>query len=52
MEKMTELGLPEAFVLKMQTLLGDEAKKFFESYDDVRRYGLRLNPLKCGGEIP
>ena len=52
MEKMTELGLPEAFVSKMQTLLGDEAKKFFESYDDVRRYGLRLNPLKCGGEIP
>ena len=47
MEKMTGMGLPEAFVQKMQELLGEEAEKFFESYDEIRRYGLRINPLKC-----
>lgn len=52
MEKMTELGLPEAFVEKMRGLLGDEADAFFESYDDTRQYGLRINPLKCKMEIP
>lgn len=52
MEKMTGLGLPEEFVQKMQGLLGDEAEAFFNSYDDTRRYGLRINPLKCGNEIP
>ena len=52
MEKMTGMGLPEAFVQKMQELLGEEAEKFFESYDEIRRYGLRINPLKCEDKIP
>ena len=52
MEKMTELGLPEAFAEKMRTLLGEEADDFFNSYEEERRYGLRINPLKCGEQIP
>ena len=52
MEKMTDVALPKAFVEKMQGLLGDEAEEFLKSYDEIRRFGLRLNPLKCGDEIP
>ena len=52
MEKMTDVALPKDFVKKMQGLLGDEAEEFFNSYDEIRRFGLRLNPLKCGDEIP
>lgn len=52
MEIMTEMRLPEAFVQKMQGLLGEEAEEFFNSYDKVRSYGLRINPLKCKGQIP
>lgn len=44
--------LPEAFVEKMRGLLGPEAEAFFESYEESRQYGLRLNPLKTEGEIP
>lgn len=52
MEKTKKPGLPEEFVQKMQGLLGDEAEAFFNSYDETRRYGLRINPLKCEEEIP
>ncbi len=52
MEKGTGMGLPELFVNKMQRLLGTEAGSFFDSYDEIRRYGLRINPLKCGDQIP
>lgn len=52
MEKKTELGLPEEFASKMRTLLGGEADEFFISYEEERRYGLRVNPLKCGESIP
>ena len=52
MEKLTGTGLPEAFVEKMQKLLGEEAELFFDSYDHVRSFGLRVNPLKCGNLIP
>lgn len=52
MEKMTELGLPEAFVEKMRMLLGEEADDFFKSYEEERRYGLRVNPLKCADDLP
>ena len=45
-------GLPEAFVEKMQGLLGEEAAEFFESYDRERSFGLRINPLKISGELP
>ncbi len=52
MEKMTGTGLPIAFVEKMQKLLGEEAETFFDSYDHVRSFGLRINPLKCKDVIP
>ena len=52
MEKMTDAALPKDFVKKMQRLLGDEAEEFFNSYNEIRRFGLRLNPLKCGDETP
>lgn len=52
MNIMTEFGLPEAFVEKMRVLLGEEADAFFESYQETRRFGLRINPLKCGDELP
>lgn len=37
---------------KMRRLLGDSAEEFFKSYGEERRYGLRLNPLKCREEAP
>ena len=52
MDKMTEFGLPKAFVEKMQALLGSESEEFFKSYEEERSYGLRLNPLKCGETMP
>lgn len=52
METITVPGLPEEFVKKMQKLLGEESQAFFDSYDETRRYGLRLNPLKCGDSVP
>ncbi|HEX7056379.1 MAG TPA: RsmB/NOP family class I SAM-dependent RNA methyltransferase [Bacilli bacterium] len=42
--------LPELFVEKMASLLGDEAAQFFASYDRPRHYGLRLNTLKISRE--
>lgn len=52
MDKRTGTGLPEAFSEKMQKLLGDEAGTFFDSYDHVRSFGLRINPLKCSDGTP
>ncbi|MCI7795633.1 MAG: RsmF rRNA methyltransferase first C-terminal domain-containing protein [Lachnospiraceae bacterium] len=52
MEIWEKTGLPEAFTEKMKRLLGDEAEVFLESYREERRYGLRLNPLKCRDEAP
>lgn len=52
MEKETGTALPKAFAEKMQRLLGEEAEAFFKSYEETRRYGLRINPLKCGSELP
>jgi len=42
-------GLPEAFLIKMERLLGEEYPAFLESYSRERLQGLRLNPLKIGG---
>ena len=39
-------GLPEAFLIKMKALLGDEYTAFLESYGAERMQGMRLNPLK------
>lgn len=52
MDTRTEFGLPEAFVEKMRGLLGEEALAFFDSYQETRRFGLRINPLKCGDLVP
>ncbi len=52
MEEFKTTGLPEDFTGKMRVLLGADADAFFQSYDETRRYGLRINPLKCGGELP
>lgn len=41
-----EKKLPQAFVDKMQRLLGDEFADFAASFGKPRHYGLRLNPLK------
>ena len=44
MEKEKKIKLPEAFVKKMEKLLGSDAGPFFESYDAERKFGLRINP--------
>lgn len=38
--------LPEAFLARMERLLGPEFPAFLQSYDRPRNVGLRLNPLK------
>lgn len=38
--------LPEGFVKKYQQLLGAEAPAFFESFQQPRHKGFRINPLK------
>lgn len=43
---MGTLGLPEAFLARMQAMLGEEYQAFLESYEQERSYGLRQNPLK------
>jgi tRNA and rRNA cytosine-C5-methylases len=42
--------LPEPFVARMRTLLGDEFDDWLASYSAPRRYGLRVNTLKTDGE--
>ena len=42
------MNLPEAFVKRMETLLGDEFPAFLACYEDPCQRGIRLNPLKCG----
>lgn len=42
--------LPEAFMSKMEQLLGAEYPAFLASYDEERWYGLRVNTLKCSVE--
>ena len=43
---MGTLGLPEAFLARMQAMLGSEYEAFIRSYEEERSYGLRRNPLK------
>jgi NOL1/NOP2/sun family putative RNA methylase len=42
--------LPEPFVRRMRTLLGDEFDAFLASYAAPRRHGMRVNTLKTDGE--
>lgn len=49
-DQVEEIGLPEAFLEKMEGLLGEEYESFLESYGMERARGLRLNPLKVKHE--
>ncbi|GGK29394.1 ribosomal RNA small subunit methyltransferase F [Caldalkalibacillus thermarum] len=40
------MALPPLFKERMQHLLGNEAQAFFQSYEQPRHYGLRINTLK------
>ena len=40
--------LPEGFILRMQSLLGEEYAAFSALFDRPLCTGLRLNPLKSG----
>ena len=41
-----ELRLPEAFLARMQEMLGPEYEPFLKSFDEQRTYGLRVNTDK------
>lgn len=41
--------LPEKFLERMQTMLGDEYRDFLASFEKERYQALRVNPLKAGG---
>ncbi|MBB6674334.1 RsmB/NOP family class I SAM-dependent RNA methyltransferase [Cohnella nanjingensis] len=43
------MRLPERFADEMAALLGDEAERFFASYDEPKQAGLRVNGLKLTG---
>lgn len=43
---ITRPPLPEAYVRRMEALLGGEAEPFLRTYDEPRAYGLRLNSRK------
>ncbi len=47
---MGALGLPEAFLERMQAMLGTEYEAFLNSYEKERSYGFRRNPLKSEAE--
>ncbi len=47
---MGTLGLPEAFLERMQRMLGTEYDAFLNSYEKERSYGFRRNPLKSEAE--
>ncbi|MCM1266259.1 MAG: RsmF rRNA methyltransferase first C-terminal domain-containing protein [Bacteroidales bacterium] len=44
------MKLPEAFLARMEHLLGGEYEAFLRSYGEERQYGLRRNPLKASEE--
>ncbi len=43
---MIKMSLPQDFLDKMQTLLGEEYEAFISSYEQENSHGLRINPLK------
>ncbi|QUI23271.1 RsmF rRNA methyltransferase first C-terminal domain-containing protein [Vallitalea pronyensis] len=45
------LILPETYLARMQTLLGDEYDDFIQSLQRERHYGLRVNNLKITTEV-
>lgn len=44
------MRLPEEFAARMKVLLGEEYEAFLKTYEDPRRYGLRVNTLKISTE--
>ncbi|MBO5208618.1 MAG: RsmB/NOP family class I SAM-dependent RNA methyltransferase [Lachnospiraceae bacterium] len=50
MKQEDKVVLPEAFIERMQRLLGEEYTEFLASYEKERLYGLRYNPLKTDRE--
>lgn len=44
------MNLPNEFMTKMKDLLGDEAETFFNTYQQQKSTGLRVNPLKISAE--
>lgn len=44
------MPLPQAFLSRMQTMLGDEYSQFLAAYDQPHFRGVRINPLKCDRE--
>ncbi|MCD8103866.1 MAG: RsmB/NOP family class I SAM-dependent RNA methyltransferase [Lachnospiraceae bacterium] len=42
--------LPKEFQMRMEALLGDEYPSFLKTYEEPRRYGLRVNTLKISAE--
>lgn len=44
------MKLPEAFLIRMKALLGDEYDAFLASYDEPCARGLRINPAKISAE--
>lgn len=45
-ENITPVKLPEAFLTRMEAMLGDEFEAFKKSYENPRTYGLRVNTSK------
>lgn len=44
------MNLPQEFLARMEALLGDEFSDFLRSYEEPRRFGLRVNTLKLSAE--
>ena len=44
------MPLPQAFLSRMQTMLGEEYPQFVAAYQQPHFRGVRLNPLKCNRE--
>ncbi|MCC8138238.1 MAG: RsmB/NOP family class I SAM-dependent RNA methyltransferase [Clostridiales bacterium] len=44
------MNLPQEFLARMEALLGDEFPAFLQSFEEPRRYGLRVNTLKISVE--
>ena len=44
------MKLPEEFAARMRVLLGEEYDDFLKTYEEPRRYGLRVNTLKIARE--
>ena len=42
--------LPAAFTARMEKLLGEEYKSFLDSYEETRKYALRVNTLKISAD--